>query len=624
MMLKLKIFGMGVVLLSLALMVLSYYHYTENTRQIIDQVDMRLMDGATALRYAVGDVLHDQHLQPDDSAVAEQSARSSHRLTQLCRDLDLRSLATLIRRDGVVYLSASSLTDQEGISGEFSHYFKVYPQITSQMLAAFADGQPHYLTADHHRMLVLPCRTPQGFSYLAVATIDAFVVDRALAEALNRALIEGLVLLLVCVPVALMFVWPLSRQLFTDELTGLGNRLCLKRDLLRCRFPQLTLVNIDGFKDINNFYGGQIGDKLLVRVGDYLRKLVPSQTRIYRISGDEYALMCDTSPRCVSVEYLMERINEQRFVLGDSEFRLSLTAGVAQGPHKLLERADLALKEAKRIFRPYVHYSADLHSSQSSHANLLWTSKIKEGVENNRFSAYFQPIYDNHSQTISHYESLIRLVERDGTIVGPDFFMEAARKSRVSSHLTTFMIDQALDCIEKHDVGCTVNLSIDDIVDHESRQTIIEHIRKKKARERLIFEIIESQGVENYQVIKSFIDQVHIYGIKVAVDDFGTGYSNFDHISQLDVDFLKIDGGLIAQLNESDRAQTIIEAIIHFARELGIATIAEYVSSEELQERVVALGIDYSQGYLWGRPQAQVQPKKTSTISHNMTQASLP
>ena len=110
-----------------------------------------------------------------------------------------------------------------------------------------------------------------------------------------------------------MFVWPLSRQLFTDELTGLGNRLCLKRDLLRCRFPQLTLVNIDGFKDINNFYGGQIGDKLLVRVGDYLRKLVPSQTRIYRISGDEYALMCDTSPRCVSVEYLMERINEQRF-----------------------------------------------------------------------------------------------------------------------------------------------------------------------------------------------------------------------------------------------------------------------------------------------------------------------
>jgi len=612
-MIKLKIFGMGLVVLSLALMVLSYYHYTENTRQILAHVDQRLLDGATALRYSVGDALHDRYLHANDPGLTEQSALFSHRLTHLSRDLGLCSLATLVRRDGTVYLTSSSLTDHEVTSGEFSNYFKVYPQLAKPVLAAFEDGQPHYVAADqaatHSRTLVLPCQTSQGFTYLAVASVDAFVVDRALAESLNRALIEGVVLLLVCVPVALVFVWPLSRRLFTDELTGLGNRLCLKRDLLRCRFPQLTLVNIDGFKDINNFYGGQIGDKLLVRVGDYLRKLVPSQTRIYRISGDEYALMCDTSPRCVSVEYLMERINEQRFVIGDSEFRLSLTAGVAQGPHKLLERADLALKEAKRIFRPYVHYSPDLHSSQSSHANLLWTSKIKEGVENNRFCAYFQPIYDNNSQKISHYESLIRLVERDGTIVGPDFFMEAARKSRVSSYLTTFMIDQALNCIEEHDVGCTVNLSIDDIVDHESRQTIIEHIRKKTARERLIFEIIESQGVENYQVIKSFIDQVHIYGIKVAVDDFGTGYSNFDHISQLDVDFLKIDGGLIGQLNDSDRAQTIIEAIVHFARELGIATIAEYVASEELQQRVVDLGIDYSQGYLWGRPQAQVQEK---------------
>ena len=618
-MIKLKIFGAGIVVLSLALMVLSYYHYTENSRQILDQIDQRLLDGATALRYVAGEPLHDQVLEAQNSTLADESFKASHCLTHLCRDMHLRSLATVIRRDGAMYLTASSLSDQEVTSGEFSNYIRRYPQPPDEMVTAFEDGQPHYISSeqsvDHHRMLLLPCQTEQGFSYLAVASIDAFVVERALAESLNRSLIEGMVMLLVCVPVTLVFVWPLSRQLFTDELTGLGNRLCLKRDLLRCRFPQLTLVNIDGFKDINNFYGGHIGDKLLVRVGDYLRKLVPSQTRIYRISGDEYALMCDTSPRCVSVEYLMERINEQRFVIGDSEFRLSLTAGVAQGPHKLLERADLALKEAKRIFRPYVHYSPDLHSSQSSHANLLWTSKIKEGVENNRFCAYFQPIYDNRLGKISHYESLIRLIERDGTIVGPDFFMEAARKSRVSGYLTTFMIDQALDCIEKHDVGCTVNLSIDDIVDHESRQTIIEHIRKKTARERLIFEIIESQGVENYQVIKSFIDQVHIYGIKVAVDDFGTGYSNFDHISQLDVDFLKIDGGLIGQLNDSDRAQTIIEAIVHFARELGIATIAEYVASEELQQRVVDLGIDYSQGYLWGRPQAQIKTEQSTTLS---------
>jgi diguanylate cyclase (GGDEF)-like protein len=610
-MMKLRIFGGGVLVLALALIVLSFYHYAEAKKCILEQVDSQLYSGTTALRYTVGDEFHDRFLRDDDAEMAERSHQVSRVLTRLCRDLKLKSLYTMVMYRDDIYLTSSSLSDQELISGEFNNYFKRYRNPDPAELAAFRSHGSIYMPSppqwDSYRTLLVPCQTAQGFSYLAAANIDATEVERALAEALNRALLECLVMLLVCVPVALVFVWPLRRQLFTDDLTGLGNRLCLKRDLLRCRFPQLTLVNIDGFKDINNFYGGPIGDKLLIRVGDYLRKLVPSQTRIYRISGDEYALLCDSSPRCVSVEYLMERINEQRFVIGDSEFRLSLTAGVAQGPHKLLEHADLALKEAKRIFRSYVHYSPDLHSSQSSHANLLWTSKIKEGVENNRFCAYFQPIYDNRLKKISHYESLIRLVELDGTIVGPDFFMEAARKSRVSSFLTTFMIDQALHCIEQHDVSCTVNLSIDDIVDNESRQTIIEHIRKKTAREKLVFEIIESEGIENYQVIKSFIDQVRIYGIKVAVDDFGTGYSNFDHVSQLEVDYIKIDGGLIAQLNDSERAKTIIEAIVHFARELGIYTIAEYVSTPELQETVVALGIDYSQGYLWGRPQSQIR-----------------
>ena len=192
MMLKLKIFGMGVVLLSLALMVLSYYHYTENTRQIIDQVDMRLMDGATALRYAVGDVLHDQHLQPDDSAVAEQSARSSHRLTQLCRDLDLRSLATLIRRDGVVYLSASSLTD---LGRDLGRVLPLFQGVPSNNLADARGFCRRPTTLPHCGSSPDACvalaERRRGFPIWAVATIDAFVVDRALAEALNRALIEG-------------------------------------------------------------------------------------------------------------------------------------------------------------------------------------------------------------------------------------------------------------------------------------------------------------------------------------------------------------------------------------------------------------------------------------------------
>ena len=138
----------------------------------------------------------------------------------------------------------------------------------------------------------------------------------------------------------------------------------------------------------------------------------------------------------------------------------------------------------------------------------------------------------------------------------------------------------------------------------ESRQRIIDQIRKAPVRDRLIFEIVEAEGIDNYDDIKSFIDQVRVYGVRIAIDDFGTGYSNFDHISNLNVDYIKIDGGLIAQLNESVRSKTIVEAIIHFAKELDIKIIAEYVADEGLQQQVASMGIDYSQGYFWGKPQA--------------------
>ncbi|OQY18535.1 MAG: hypothetical protein B6I36_06740 [Desulfobacteraceae bacterium 4572_35.1] len=270
---------------------------------------------------------------------------------------------------------------------------------------------------------------------------------------------------------------------------------------------------------------------------------------------------------------------------------------------QLMEHADLALKEAKRVLKPYKMYSAYLQTVQDSRANLLWTYKLKDAIENQRLVAYFQPIHDNKLNVVSHYEALIRMVDEDGTVSGPMFFMDAARKSRVYSQLTLFMLDAALEFVGRNSCRCTVNLLNEDIAVEENRQQIIDRIRRAEGRERLIFEIVESEGIDDYDVIKGFIDQIRIYGIDIAIDDFGTGYSNFDHISKLDIDYIKIDGGLIEQLNQSERAKTIVESIIHFASSLEIKIIAEYVSNEELQQRVVELGIDYSQGYFWGKPQ---------------------
>lgn len=617
---RVRMFGTGLVVLMLVLLVLSSYHYYENRSQVLKRVDHDLVAGALAMSYAVGGAFHvesdpTQHPLPDNYSAQVMT------LTELRGKLQLDFLYSVVERRGKLYFTLSSLTEQQLAAGDYQHYFaKPYAAVPEDFFTNPSD-QPYFFEAQDllgsYRSVLLPCVSVSGQHYYAGASIDVAVISNALAGTFQRALVQCVLLLLLAFPLTGLFIWPLQCQLYTDELTGLANRERLKKDILSCRMPQLMLVDIDAFKDINSYYGVHIGDQVLIKMADALRVLVPRESRIYRLSGDEFALLSESTPNGISVDYVVARINELRFDIEDTEFRVSITAGVAQGGQQLMEHADLALKEAKRLLKPYKFYSAYLQTAQNSQANLLWTQRLKDAIENKRMVAYFQPIHDNKRNTISHYEALIRIVAEDGTVASPGFFMDAARKSRVYSQLTTFILDEALEFIQCHGCRCTVNLLNEDIVVEESRQNIIDRIRKASGREKLIFEIVESEGIDNYDVIKSFIDQVRIYGVAVAVDDFGTGYSNFDHISHLDIDYIKIDGGLIGQLNQSSRAKTIVESIIHFAKKLDIKIIAEYVADEALQRRVVDLGIDYSQGYYWGKPQPTIAQENNGGPSHN-------
>lgn len=602
---RLRLFATGLCLIMVVLMVLSAYHYYSDRSMVMGEIDQRLYAGATALRYSVADGFHNCPLDKN-TKLDHSYSHTTSQLKRLARDLNLKKLYTFIVLDDAVYQTLSADWPPPSVGDVSEGGFVRCRDVEDQIFTAHRGTEPLYYDAENgggrYRAILIPYVTTDGYRYLAGARVD-ISLNSDLAETFQRALLQCAILLILSFPLTALFVWPLLCQLYTHELTGLPNRARLKKDLVRCRLPQLILIDIDGFKDINHYYGVQVGDQLLLGVANCLKSLIPAGTKLYKLDGDEYALLSESSPRCVSVDYLVSRINEQRINIKDTEFRLSVTAGVAQGTTQLIEHADLALKEAKRVLKPHKHYSSYLHTVQNSQANLLWTYKLKDAIDSDRIIAYFQPIYDNKAQVISHYETLVRLMESDGTIVGPTFFMEAARRSRVYNQLTLHVIDAAFKFIERYGKCCTVNLLNEDIVVEESRQQIIDRIRKAKGREKLIFEIVESEGIDDYDVIKSFIDQVRVYGVRVAIDDFGTGYSNFDHISHLDIDYIKIDGGLIEQLSSSERSRTIVEAIIHFAKELEIDTIAEYVSDERLQEIVQEMGIDYSQGYHIGNPQ---------------------
>jgi EAL domain-containing protein (putative c-di-GMP-specific phosphodiesterase class I) len=191
-------------------------------------------------------------------------------------------------------------------------------------------------------------------------------------------------------------------------------------------------------------------------------------------------------------------------------------------------------------------------------------------------------------------------------VIAAGQFIDVANKLRLNRHITRIMVEKAFAAFATQPHEFSINLSYVDIVDAETLALILEHLRASNIGERVIFEILESDGIGDYGDVLSFIEKVKSFGCRIAIDDFGTGYSNFSHLLKLNVDFIKIDGSLIRYLAQDHTAFLVTKGIVQFARSMGIKTVAEFVHSEAVQERVIELGIDFSQGEYFGMPAAEL------------------
>lgn len=150
----------------------------------------------------------------------------------------------------------------------------------------------------------------------------------------------------------------------------------------------------------------------------------------------------------------------------------------------------------------------------------------------------------------------------------------------------------------------SINLSSDDIMDGDTYRFILKTLETTKMGKQVIFEIVESEDIQNYRKISEFIVAVRAFGAKIAIDDFGSGFSNFSYLTKINMDYVKIDGSLIRDITNDIQSEIVVETIIDFAKKLGIKTVAEYVHSNDVQAKVIAMGIDYSQGYYISEPEA--------------------
>jgi len=398
----------------------------------------------------------------------------------------------------------------------------------------------------------------------------------------------------------------LFSRYFTDNLTNLPNIYQLRKDLQNSEERGLVHIKIDNFSTINSFYGFMVGDFVIEEIAKYLKETI--NEKVYRLSGAEFAFTLENSKSFYELkEYLQNLYEEIKYYsvsYQNSKIFVDFTFGSTVGDKNksIFSKVSMALSYAQEIGVPFWIYEDRMNFEDDYKQNLKLSETVREAVNKSNIVPYFQAIVDNKSGNIVKYECLARLIDKEGNILSPVLFIPIAKKIKVYTQITIQMIDKSFLAFENSHYEFNINLSIEDIMNSEIFNYIIEKLKNSSASDRVTFEILESEAIEDFDKIKKFIYEIKRYGAEIAIDDFGSGYSNFSYLIKLKANYIKIDGSLIQDIDINESSLLVVETIVSFAKKLGMKTVAEYVHSSVVMNKVKEIGIDYSQGFYIDEP----------------------
>lgn len=397
-----------------------------------------------------------------------------------------------------------------------------------------------------------------------------------------------------------------------DTLTGLMNRNSFNEIIKKNEKAVFILLNIDNFKDLNDFYGFDVGDVILYKVANRLKLFVteffPKETKIFRLGGDDFGILVNTQSKTIAFNSLvlnfLNKISETNFNTKGFKIRITVSASITK-KEPYLQTADSAMKLLKEKKNDkYIVYSEELKLFETSNKNFEYTHKVIQALELNGIKPYFQPIICAKTKKIVKYEALVRLIEPDGTVLTPNLFLEISKQIREYKYITQTMFLKSFNIFLDRPEELSLNIGYEDIIDVDT-ETFIENqfIIFPELGPKVTFEILETDSIEDYDKVYSFIDKFKTYGCKFAIDDFGSGYSNFEQVLKMKADYLKIDGSLIKDIVNDPDAKVVIETIVDFAKKTGLKTVAEFVSDGEIDKILDEIGVDYKQGFYYGKPE---------------------
>jgi diguanylate cyclase (GGDEF)-like protein len=394
-----------------------------------------------------------------------------------------------------------------------------------------------------------------------------------------------------------------------DTLTKLQNVEELKYFLKHSNGSSLSilLLKIDGLNKINNAFGIDTGDEVIIKCADLLSIHIPVNGTLYRVGGGEFALLLNKpndNQEAGLAKQIQSFFNFEFITLDEIEIKISISVGIASGVGlEVLKNATLALLEAKKVGRNKLSsYQQNSEAEARIKNNFAWQQKIKVALEDGGLVPYFQPIQNNATGKITKYEALIRLQTADG-VAGPAQFLEAAKESGFLSQITRIVIGESFKVFSGSSYELSLNVTEDDLADDSFVDFLQQKFKFYNINPQLVsLEILEGIDTNMSGSCMGTIMKLKELGCMIVADDFGTEHSNFKRLLDLRIDIIKIDGSFIKNLDTDVTSQKIVAAIVMFANSISAKTVAEFVHNEQIQKIVEKYGIDYSQGYFIGEP----------------------
>jgi len=376
----------------------------------------------------------------------------------------------------------------------------------------------------------------------------------------------------------------------------------------------LVLVLIENYQDIKIIYDEQtlneLKFKLLNQIKDFLKsRLVLEENQIeeYYVKEDILGfLVLDYDREIVDalMKELLKEILNTPVIFEEYEFYPFIKISYSFGNKNLYKNAILGLESIRNTEEQIINANGMCEKKKIEIIdNMKMLKVIEYALSNDGVISLFQPIIDNLTKKPIKYESLVRIIDKNGKVLPPFYFLEIAKKSGLYSHITIKVLENTFKAMKEKDISVSINLSPGDIIRESIRDKIYEYLEKYNPEKgKVTFELLEDEIINYPKTLHEFIENVLSLNAEIAIDDFGEGYSNFTRIVEVKSDIIKIGGSLIRGIDSDHVKQAVVEAIVSFAKKEKKATIAEFVENERIFNVLRRLGVDYSQGYYFSKP----------------------